>query len=360
MHRRIIVFVLLTWAPLLLLTLFEGHAWPGSASLPFLLDVEQHLRLLLVLPLLIFAELAVHRRIRLVVREFRSLGLIADSARERFDAALDAAVHLRNSGIAEFVLMALVYAIGVPYFWRNYVALDVLSWYGVMMDGKLHPSLAGWWLGCVSLPVLQFLLLRWYFRLFIWTRFLWQVSKIDLRLMPAHPDGCGGLGFLSLVQGAFAPLVLAQGLLLAGMIANRIFFTSARLTDFLIDIVVIIVVAVCVIFAPLLVFVSQLSEAARAGALEYGELAQRYVRDFDNKWLRNAASASEPLLGSADIQSLADMSNSFEVVQGMRGMPFTLRDVLQMAAIAALPILPLTLTMFSLQELLQRLLKLLF
>jgi hypothetical protein len=360
LRRRIIVMVLLTWMPLLVLSVIEGHAWRESVPLPFLLDVEQHLRLLLALPLLIYAELAVHRRIRLVVRQFLDLGLIPDAARAQFDSAVNSAMRLRNSRAAELLLLGLVYGVGVPYFWKNYVALDVVSWYGVMVGGRLHPSLAGWWLGCVSLPVLQFLLLRWYFRLFIWTRFLWQVSNIELELLPTHPDRCGGLGFLNLVRLAFAPLLLAQGVLLAGLIANRIFFVGARLPDFLIDIVAIVAVAVFVVLAPLLVFARQLSEVARTGILEYGALARKYVCNFDQKWLRRTVSPDEPLLGSADIQSLADLANSFEVVLQMRWVPFTIRDVLQLTAIALLPILPLTLTMFSFQELLERLLKLIF
>ena len=98
--------------------------------------------------------------------------------------------------------------------------------------GKLQPTLAGWWFGCVSLPIIQFLLLRWYFRLFIWTRFLWQVSRIKLNLVPTHPDRAGGLGFLSIVTYAFAPLVVAQGVLHAGVMANKIFYADAKLTDF--------------------------------------------------------------------------------------------------------------------------------
>jgi len=360
LRRRIIVMMLLTWMPLLLLSIVEGHAWRGSVPLPFLLDVEQHLRLLLALPLLIFAELAVHRRIRLVVRQFLSLDLIPDAARPQFDSAVASAMRLRNSSAAELLLIAFVFGVGVWYFWRNYVALDVVSWYGVMVAGRLHPSLAGWWLGCVSLPVLQFMLLRWYFRLFIWTRFLWQVSNIELRLLPTHPDRCGGLGFLNLVRSAFAPLLLAQGVLLAGLIANRLFFAGGRLSDFLIDILAIVAVTVFVVLAPLLVFARKLDDVARTGALEYGALAQKYARDFDQKWLRRAAPADEPLLGSADIQSLADMASSFAVVHEMRWVPFTIRDVLQLGTIALLPIVPLTLTMFSLQELLERLLRLIF
>jgi hypothetical protein len=48
---------------------------------------------------------------------------------------------------------------------------------------------------------------------------------------------------------------------------------------------------------------------------------QRYVRDFDDKWLRGGTSTDEPLLGNADVQSLADLANSFEVVRTMRIVP---------------------------------------
>jgi hypothetical protein len=70
---------------------------------------------------------------------------------------------------------------------------------------------------------------EWYFRIFSWTRFLWQVSRIELRLLPTHPDRCGGLGFLMFVRFAFAPLLLAQGVQLAGVIAEQIFFGHGKL-----------------------------------------------------------------------------------------------------------------------------------
>ena len=99
--------------------------------------------------------------------------------------------------IAEVPLIALVYIVGVGFVWRTQVALELSSWYGVPADGRLQPSGAGWWLGVVSLPVFQFLLLRWYFRIFVWARFLWQVSRIDLQLLTAHPDRSGGLDSLA-------------------------------------------------------------------------------------------------------------------------------------------------------------------
>ena len=360
LRRRIIVLALLAWAPLLLLSIAEGHAWGGSVQMSFVHDIEMHVRLLLALPMLIVAELIVHQRMRPVVRQFLERGLIPDAARAQFDAAIASAMRLRNSVTAEVLLIAFVYVVGVGFVWRTQLALDVASWYGVSVDGKWQPSLAGWWMGCVSLPLFQFLLLRWYFRLFIWARFLWQVSRIELSLMPAHPDRCGGLSFLASVSQAFAPVLVAQGAALAGMMASRIFYAGATLLEFKVELIGTVAVMVFAILGPMLVFIPKLSAARRAGLREFGALAQSYVREFDRKWLRGGAPADEPLVGSADIQSLADLGNSFEVVKEMRLVPFTMRSVLQLAVLTLLPVGPLLLTVFSLEQVLDSLLKVLF
>jgi hypothetical protein len=341
LRRRIIVAAVLAWMPLLLLSIAEGHAWGNRVGLPFLHDVELHVRLLIALPLLIVAELVVHQRMRSVAGMFLERGLIPDTARAQFDSAIASALRLRNSIPAEALLLAFVYVVGVGFIWRTQGALDVASWYGMAADGKWRPSLAGWWLGAVSLPMFQFLLLRWYFRLFIWARFLWHVSRIDLQFLPTHPDRCGGVAFLGLVSHAFAPVLLAQGVVLAGTMANRIFFAGATLIQFKVELAGVVAVMVFMILGPLLVFGPQLAAAKRAGLREYGTLAQRYAREFDHKWLR-------------------DLGNSFEVVKGMRWVPFTMQTVVHLAATTLAPVVPLTLTMISLEQLLERLLKIVF
>ncbi len=360
LHRRIFAALLLLWLPLLMLSIAEGHAWGGSVKLPFLRDVEMHVRLLLALPLLILAELVVHQRMRRVVQQFVDRNLIPDAAREKFDAAVASAIRLRNSITAELLLIAFVYGVGVLFVWRTHVKLEGSNWYGVAEGGRLQPSLAGWWMGLVSLPLFQFVLLRWYFRLFIWARFLWQVSRIALKIVPTHPDRCGGLGFLEPVIHAFSPVLVAQGALLAGMMANRIFYAGAKLPEFKMEIIGLVGVMVFAVLGPLLVFTFRLSEAKHTGEREYGTLAHRYVREFDRKWLRGGAAADEPLIGSADIQSLADMGNSFQVVEGMRLAPFTIRTVLRLGVITLLPVAPLLLTMIPLEALLAKLLQAVF
>lgn len=360
LRRRIIVIALFGWLPLLVLSVVEGHAWGSGVTMPFLYDVEVHVRFLIALPLLVVAELVVHQRMRPMIRQFVERRLIADAARAKFDTMLASALRLRNSVVAEVGLIAFVYVVGVMIIWRTHFAVDVSSWYGTTAEGRWQPSLAGWWFGCVSLPLFQFILLRWYFRLFIWARFLWHVSRIGLQLLPTHPDRCGGLGFLAGVCPAFAPVLLAQGALLAGTIADKIFFAGATLPQFKVEIVALVSVMLFAVLGPLLVFIPVLSHAKRVGLREYGSLAQRYVRDFDEKWLRGGAPAEEALVGSADIQSLADLGNSFEVVRGMRSVPFTKEAVFQLAVLTLLPLLPLTLTMISLEQLLETVLKVVF
>jgi hypothetical protein len=357
LHRRVIASTLLAWVPLFILSIAEGRAWGGSIALPFLHDIEAHARFLLALPLLVLAELIVHQRMLPVVEEFTERGLIPDTARAQFDAAIASALRLRNSIAAEVLLIVLVYVVGVGILWRMQSEVEVVSWYGAPSNGRMHSTLAGWWLACVSVPLFQFLLLRWFFRLFIWARFQWQVSRIGLSIMPTHPDRCGGLGFLAQVSHAFSPFLLAQGVLVAGMAADRIFYGGAKLLDFKPEFAGVVVVMMLMILGPLLVFSSGLAAAKRKGLREYGALAQRHAREFDEKWLRSEVPADARLVGSPDISSLADFGIDFDLVNGMRAVPFTLRTVVQLAGVTLLPVAPLVLTMMPLEEFLQRLMK---
>ncbi len=359
-RQRIVVISLLAWLPLLVLSALQGQMLPGNAAVPFLWDVEVHVRFLVAMPLLIAAELVVHRRMRPLIEQFLGRRLIPESAMPRFDAAIASAFRLRNSVLAEALLIAVVYGIGIVIIWRHYLALSTATWYATPSAGGTTLSFAGIWYGYVSIPSFQFLLLRWYFRLFIWTRFLWQVSRIELSLIPTHPDRTAGLGFLSGMAAALTPLAAAHGALLAGTLANRILYLGAALPEFKFEIAAVVILMLCVVFGPLLVFAPQLARAKRRGNLEYGSLAERYVRGFDTKWLRGGAPADEPLVGSGDIQSLADLANSFEVVQTMRIVPVTRDAAVRLVATTLAPGVPLALTMMPLEELVKTLFGILF
>jgi len=359
-RRRIVVISLFAWLPLLVLSALGGQLLGGGVTVPFLMDVDVHVKFLVVVPLLIAAELVVHKRMRTLARTFLDRHLIPEDARATLDAAIGSAYRLRNSAMVEALLMAFVYVVGITIIWRHYLSLDAATWYATPTGDGTRLTLAGAWYGYVSLPIFQFLLCRWYFRLFIWTRLLWQVARIRLNLVPTHPDRVGGLGFLAATSHAFVPLLMAHGALLAGQIANQIFYMGATLTQYRLEILLLVIFMVFLVVGPLLVFSPQLAETKRTGLREYGTLAQDYVRQFDGKWVHRNGAADEQFLGTADIQSLADLGNSYEVLRSMRVVPVTKETMFQLAVATVAPIVPLVLTLMPLEELLRKLLGILF
>ena len=354
LKRRLIVIPLLVWLPLLILSIFEGNFW-GSEQVSFIHDIELHIRFLIAMPMLIGAELIVHQRMRKVLSNFLDRKLIPELDMHRFEAAITSAFKLRNSALSEVLMIVFVYAFGIMVVWKSYVGLNIDTWYASIVDGKRQLNLAGYWLVLIGVPFFQFLLIRWYFRLFIWVRFLWQVSRIKLDLIPTHPDRIGGLGFLTNIIYAFSMLAMAHGCIFAAFIANRIFYTGAKLLDFKYEILILLIYLFIILVLPLFVFSAQLAAAKREGLREYGELAQRYVRAFDKKWLRGGASENEEFLGNGDIQSLADLGNGFQVIGEMRFLPVNKQTLMQLASWTLLPIVPLMLTIMPFEELLRKL-----
>ena len=357
LHRRLLLVTLAAWLPLLLLATLASTA--GSVGrISFLHDVEVHVRFLVALPILIAAELIVHSRIRPVVRRFVQRHIVLPQDLNRFHSAIESAVRLRNSIPAEVGLLVFVYSFGLL-LWHNRIAIDASTWYA-NPGGRWHLTAAGLWYVFVSIPILQFILLRWYLRFFIWFRFLWQVSRINLSLIPTHPDRCAGLAFLGKSAYAFGPILFAQGAMLAGLIASRVLYRGESLLSFKLQIGGFVVFFVLAVLGPLLMFTPQMARAKRKGLADYGLLAQRYVESFEQKWVLPDPASSEELLGAADIQSLSDLGNSYALVRDMRSVPFGLEDISRLAAATAAPLVPLLLTIFSPEELIMRIIKVVF
>jgi len=49
------------------------------------------------------------------------------------------------------------------------------------------PYASGLLYSFVSIPIFQFILLRWYLRFVIWFLFLWRASRLNLHLLPRTP-----------------------------------------------------------------------------------------------------------------------------------------------------------------------------
>lgn len=186
------------------------------------------------------------------------------------------------------------------------------------------------------------------------------MSRIDLQLVPTHPDGVAGLSFLSNTLRALTVFAAAHGTMVAGYLATRTVILGGPLTEFKAEIAAMVILVLFMTISPLFVFTPQLAEAKRNGLREYGRLAMRYVSVFDAKWVRGTSGSSGALLGSADVQSLADMGNSYAVVRTMRTVPVTNDAIYRIAVATLAPIVPLLLTIMPLEELVKKLAAILF
>lgn len=353
LKRRVVIISLLAWLPLLVISALEGRAL-GGVRIPFLKDLDAQVRFLFALPLLVLAEKIIHERLQ-AVRLFVEKGIVRPEDRPRFDAIVASTLRLRNSVVIEVLLLVFVLTVGHA-LWHDRFALKGDSWFARQSDSGLTFSRAGlcyaWW----SLPIFQFILFRWWFRLVLWFRFLFLVSRLDLDLSPSHPDRAGGLGFLGTATAAFAPLLVAQSALVSAMVASRILEEGAQLQAFKAELGGALAFGLLQVLGPLLVFGPSLARARRRGLREYSVLADKYVREFDRKWIRRGASPDEALVGSADIQSLADLDGSFQVVRSMQTFPFGKETVVRLAVTTALPGIPLLLTVMPFEELVKKLL----
>lgn len=285
-------------------------------------------------------------------------GIVPSDLEPRFNGALASALRLRNSMTVELLLLAFAF-VAIPLAWRESVE-PVSTWIVDVHDGRTEFTWAGWWLVHASAPLFQFLLLRLFFRLFVWGCFLWQVSRLPLQLDSAHPDRAGGLGFLEESIPAFAPLLFAQAIAASGLIARRAQVMGVSVLEYKVDIAIFVVALAVLVVLPMCLLAPKLITMRRTALLEYGKLGASYVREFDRKWLAGQAPPGEALVGSADIQSLADLADlagSYEIVQGMRPVPFSLRALMGLLLVAIAPFLPLAFTIYSLQEVVSRVVK---
>lgn len=355
--RRILVISMLAWAPLAVLSVLGGRFLSG-ANVPFVHDYAVHIRLLVSLPLLVAAEVGAHNRMKVILKQFRDRQIITAALQLRFESYLGSAMSWSNASAVELGLVSL--ALVAPWLgWRVAMPIEPATWYATAISGGQSSTSAGSWYQFVSVPIYQLITLRWYWRIFLWARLLWQTAKLELNLVPTHPDKTCGLGFVSTIVVAMAPVLAAHVCLFSGYAANRILHEGAKLSDFYIEIGMLTLFLCLLVLGPLCAFTPSLLQTKREGIVKYGRLSSAYVVGFDRKWIAGERAQDEPLLGSSDVQSLADLATSFGIVQSITPFPFGKSSLIELAVIIAVPLLPLSLTMFSAKELGSRLLKIL-
>jgi hypothetical protein len=352
--KRAVIFALIAWAPLFILSALQGTLL-GNVRVPFLYDPSPHVRFLLSVPLLILAEVVIGPRIVAAASHFITSGLIPAEKYQDFDAAVAEGLRLRDSTVAEVVILAITYALAFVSI--SLFSANASSWQLFVSESGHRFTLAGYWFALVSIPIYQFLVYRWLWRTFIWYKFLRRVLKLDLQLIPTHPDQAGGLGFLGETHRLFAIFIFAYCAMASAMAIREVLFDKVPIQSYKIPIVALILVMLLIFLGPLFMFAPVLLRTRRKALHEYSSLACNLGRLYDRKWLKGMTPGTESILSTSDNASLANFSHDYELVESMKPFPFDRRTAIGLALAGLIPMVPLLATVMPMAEIFKLVLK---
>lgn len=357
--RRTIAFVAITWVPMLVFATIEGKAIGPTPRSSLLLDFATYSRFFVAVPLIFAAESIVGPRILAAGLRFFQSNIV-----ERADHPLYHAAAARARRRRDAVLPEILFAV-VALFGSWFLTIEQLggssseTWYSMWANGRVSLTPAGFWYHFIAIPLVQFFMLRWIWRLVIWTLFLWDMSRLRLNLLATHTDMAAGLGFLGAAHVTLAIFPFALSCVLAAELAFRIVFegmdvpTLRSMGPLLVAYLLFVEFAT---FGPLLVLVPTLAGAKRQGLRDYGILVQKHNQQFHDRWIRDAEDDDRTPLGNPDMSSLVDLGSSFSVVRQMNVFPVSRAQLIEVAVLACLPGLPLAFLILPVAEVLKMLL----
>ncbi len=356
--RRAQLVMLIGWVPPALVAAVQGFILRDEAAKTFFYDFAIYARLLVAAPLLILAEPDCIPRLGEIARHFFDAGLVREPDTPRFKAAVASTRRLLDSTAAGFAAVLAAYALLVALS-LNVAPGTVPAWYTAGGVGPPGFSMAGWWYRLVSLPLLLVLFLGWMWRVFLWWRFLWLMSRLDLLLIPGHPDHVGGLKFVSSSLRGFRLIGLALGTIAAGNAASRVLYSGASLLAFKHVAIGLVVFILALSAGPLTVFIRKLRAAKRHGMFEYGALACAVGRQFERKWLGRAGGVDESALDAQDFSATTDLYQVVSNVYEMDSLPFGLKNLSELVVVTLLPFVPVALMAVPFDVILESIAKLL-
>lgn len=348
--RRVIAGLAVAWLPLALLWWGQDIATADGAGPAASLFTHRatHARFFVTLPLLIMAENAVRPYLEHAFEHAITAGVVPPSRYAQFVDLLLRGLRARESKLAEAVMLGLALL-------ASHAAVTVamtehhVSW----IHAGSALTWAGTWYAWVSLPLLQFMIFRWLYRLSIWWRVMFGLSRLDLSIQPGHPDLRGGLAFLGDSIQAFAILAFAFSAAAAGAVADYVVSEGASVTELKGFIAGAVLCILLLFLAPLGFFFRPMYRAKDESLLRYEGLAERWWQAFDKKWAgADAAPRTPGQIAEADFSALSDLGAMVKTVREMKTLPVTKEGLMPLVIAIVLPFVPVLATVFPLEELL--------
>jgi hypothetical protein len=338
LKRRALFFALLTWLPLAIWAILHGHAWPadalpGTDGEPLFAHFGINVRCLLAIPLMILSEGLLLKATVDMARQFLRNGIVVEAQQAQFIGLLQAAARRRDSSMPWIIVLGLT-AMWVIADSPN-AGVHGLSW--AVEDGSL--GFGGWWFAYVARPVFIALLAAWLWRIVLVLLFFRSISKLDLSLVPSHPDRAGGLGFLEYYPRAFFLLTFAISAVVASGWAHDVVYHAKDVHQYIKPMAALAIAWSLILLSPVLVFSPKLAAAKRQGKSEYGRAVGEHGRLVRQRWILNQAVPDEALLEAPGMGPVADANAIYDAVKAMSTVPINKTVLISV-------LLPLVIPMF--------------
>ena len=353
--RRALALALLTWLPIAAWALATGRlggsGGADDAGESLLRHYGVHVRCLLVIPLLVLAEPMLHRAARAIGARLAASAATPE-ARAAFDGAGHAVMRLRDATLPWVLLLGAAIAWSLADDPRLHG--DAMAW-AVDAGGSL--GFGGWWFAYVVRPVFLALLLAWLWRIVLLSLWMRRVGRIDLSLVPTHPDRAGGVAIIEKLPGAFALVTIALSATLASRWAHEILHHGASLAAYRHAVIVFAVIWALLLLLPLLAFAPALARARKKAVWAYSALVGRQGELVHRRWIEGREVTAEPILEAPEIGPVADAAAMYEAVVKMRRLPIGKVSLIGILLPMALPLLAVAALQVPLKDLLLKLAK---
>lgn len=336
--RRAVLLALISWAPIAIWALVAERALPGVPGEPLLAHFGVHVRCLVAIPLLVIAEGMAHVMTMRLVPYFVASGLVREHDVGAFREVVHGVARLRDSTRPWVMILAVLLA----WTYLTPVTLDAheIVWASAPAVEPASPGFGATWFLYVARPIYFALLLGWAWRLVLLFVLLRRIAKLDLALVPSHPDKASGLAFLESFPSAFSLVAFASSAVVASRWAHDVVYHDVHVASLRVMAIALVVVNVLLFTGPLLAFLPKLQLAKRRALLEYGALVGRQGRLVQRRWIDGDASvASDELLAAPEIGPVADANALYEAVAASRVLLIGKRALIAAVLPAGLPLL---------------------
>ena len=351
-NRRALFFVALTWLPIVVWALVEGRALDLSDHESLMRHYGINVRCLIAIPLFIIGERALHDTVVRIASQFVSSGIVSPAVQPAFEATLRNVGRMRDSSLP----WILVFGLTLTWLMVDHPDAheDALAW-ARSADGKL--GFGGWWFSYVARPVFVALLAGWLWRILLIAYWLWRVGRLDLSLVPTHPDRAGGLGFVERLPNAFELVSLAVSAAVASRWAHEITVHGTTLEPYKLVAAALVIVWTLLALLPLLALAPAL-HAARARAMAaYSTLVGEQGRLVHRRWILREPVDNAPILDAPEIGPVADASTLFDSVKRMRIVPIGKTAIAKILIPLAIPMAIVAALQVPVGELLMKVVK---